>query len=658
MHKIGRYEIERELGRGAMGIVYLARDTRLGRSVALKTIRLGDFADAEKLQRLRERLIREAQSAGSLSHENIVTIYDVDELDEISYISMEFVEGDSLERMLERRRELSREALLGMLRQIASGLDFAHSRGIVHRDIKPPNVMVTPLGRVKITDFGVAKVTYATSMTQGGAMLGTPDYMSPEQIDGRGVNGRADQFSLGVIAFELLTGEKPFIADSLAALFYRIAHEPAPDAALLNPSLGADVGAVLARATAKRPEDRYPTCMAFVDELIDSCGRSIGWHALPRGMSHTLPTAHEGPSIPPPVVLPTLASPQSSDAITRPLPVPVYPKARQLPPLGGGPPPPEAGFITAVPAQGDGSVSDEPVQDSQWLQRLEEEERMSRSSGRRTIMLVLLGFLLLGGGLVGAYYWMEGGPFLRSETQVAQDTELGGQSPGLEQSTVPDGSADSPYTSEASDSGPGTSDESVDGADASGSGATAEDTPVPEPGDSTPASEGTASDAPPTAPTPAVDTPKQAPRTVSPPRERLATVRFMTEPPGARVTVDAMPNLSCESPCSLEIPVGRHTYSVRMGGYRNEIRAFEVSNYGSTVNLKLQRATGMVRVTSTPIGATVTVNGERQSGTTPITLRLVPGNYRIAIERDGRSVERNVNVREDAIVQLSASLDP
>ncbi|MCC7343061.1 MAG: serine/threonine protein kinase, partial [Bryobacterales bacterium] len=175
MQQIGRYEIERELGRGAMGVVYLARDTRIGRSVALKTIRLSDFADAEKLQRLRERLVREAQSAGILSHENIVTIYDVDEQNGLSYISMEYVEGDSLERMLENRRELSRETLLSLLRQIAEALDFAHSRGIIHRDIKPPNIMVTPNGRVRINDFGIAKIAHASSVTQGGGMLGTPD---------------------------------------------------------------------------------------------------------------------------------------------------------------------------------------------------------------------------------------------------------------------------------------------------------------------------------------------------------------------------------------------------------------------------------------------------------------------------------------------------
>ncbi|MCW5962982.1 MAG: serine/threonine protein kinase [Bryobacterales bacterium] len=662
MHNIGRYEIERELGRGAMGIVYLARDTRLGRAVALKTIRLGDFADAEKLQRLRERLIREAQSAGSLSHENIVTIYDVDELDEISYISMEYVEGDSLERMLDRRREVSREALLSLLRQVASGLDFAHSRGIVHRDVKPPNVMVTPLGRVKITDFGVAKITYASSMTQGGAMLGTPDYMSPEQIDGRSVDGRADQFSLGVIAFELLTGEKPFIADSLASLFYRIAHEPLPDATLLNPSLSEEVAEVLKRGLSKRPEERYPNCISFVDAVTDACGRAIGWHALPRGMSHTLPTAHDQPAAGavPPVAPPVPASAPAAPPIpavapalvVEPTPVVATPPpvremaSRPLPALGGPAPAAEAGFITGAPMDSAATVEGPPPQTREWLRTVEQEEVAQRARRRRSVVLAIITFLVIGGALGAAYYWMGGGSLLapKQSTQEAAGLTGGAQDGGV-------GTAEQPFTSSTQDAvdsaggvAPGTSDTAVPSTETGGA----------EPAVEEPA---LATEAAPPAALPAPSDTKPAARQVSPPRERLATARFMTDPPGARITVDATSSLSCETPCSLEIAVGRHTYSARMAGYRNEIRALEVTNYGGTANLKLERVVGMVRVTSTPIGAAVLVNGERQNGTTPMTLRLLPGDYRIVIERDGRRVERSVKVQEDAAVQLSANLE-
>lgn len=644
MQQIGRYEIERELGRGAMGIVYLARDTRLGRAVALKTIRLSDFADDQKLKRLRERLIREAQSAGSLSHENIVTIYDVEERDDISYISMEFVEGESLERALEQRRELSREKLLSLLRQMAGGLDFAHSRGIVHRDIKPANVMVNHLGRVKITDFGVAKITYATSMTQGGTMLGTPDYMSPEQIDGGAVDGRADQFSLAVIAFELLTGEKPFAADSLAALFYRIAHESAPDATLLNPSLSAEIGEVLAKAMAKKAEARFSTCMGFVDALTDACRRSPGWHALPRGMSQTLPTAHDTPPV-------AEAVRETIPAAAPPVMPPVAPAPRELPPLGGGTPAAEAGFITGT-ATAETVGSGLGTESRDWLARLEEEERASRSRKRRGLVLAIFAFLMLGGALAAAYYWL-GGSVVNAPVTPPTD-EVAGRPSATGNGTSP-GGTESPEENAASSAG---TTESTDGdprepgGETGDTSAAAADSGAADPGPET----SQASSPAPAEPAPVAAPAKPVERPVSPPRERLTTVRFMSEPPGATVTVDATPRLSCETPCSLELSVGRHTYSARRSGYRNEIRLVEVGSYGSTVNVRMQPVVGMVRVNSTPIGASVSLNGERQSGTTPMTLRLTPGRYRIVVERNGRSVERNITVQEDALIQLSADL--
>lgn len=661
MQQIGRYEIERELGRGAMGVVYLARDTRLGRAVALKTIRLSDFADSDKLERLRKRLIREAQSAGSLTHENIVTIYDVEEQDDISYISMEFVDGESLERIMEQRRELSRDAVLSLLRQMASGLDFAHSRGIIHRDVKPPNVMVNRLGRLKVTDFGVAKVMDASSMTQGGTMLGTPDYMSPEQIDGRSVDGRADQFSLAVIAFELLTGERPFIADSLAALFYRIAHESTPDAALLNPSLSTEIAEILRKAMAKKPEQRFTTCMGFVDSLTAACNRVPGWHALPRGMSQTLPTANEaftegnvatagGHRMPPPAAAP---------------PVPKPAPRVVLPPLGSGSPPPEAGFITGATAGT--STQRSSISSDDWLAHLEEEERTTRSRRRNGIIFGVLSTLFLGGAIAVAYQWLGKGaqivPAPGETVESAQSQPPDTPSTSSDASGVGGSAADSPISGDSvpeettADNADATADAgasttSTDGPDASNEAAANVTTsPVTKP-----AAQPTPVAKPAEVKTPAATPAKPVTRPVSPPRERMTTVRFMSEPPGARVTVDADADLSCETPCSLELPVGRHTYSARRSGFRNEIRLVEVGNYGSTVNINLKGVTGMVRVTSRPMGATVSVNGDRQNGTTPMTLRLAPGAYRIVIERDGRRVEKSVTVREDALLDLVADI--
>ena len=193
-----------------MGVVYRAQDPAIGRVVAIKTIRLGDLADAAEQAKLRQRLTREAQSAGVLSHPGIVTIYDVAEQDELAYISMEYVDGPTLERMMVSDPPDAR-LVLDILAQTAAALDYAHKRGIVHRDIKPANIMIHERSVAKVTDFGVARIQ-SHQMTQAGSMVGTPNYMSPEQIQGKPVDGRSDQFSLAVIAYELLSGEKPFQA--------------------------------------------------------------------------------------------------------------------------------------------------------------------------------------------------------------------------------------------------------------------------------------------------------------------------------------------------------------------------------------------------------------------------------------------------------------
>ncbi|HSW49969.1 MAG TPA: serine/threonine-protein kinase, partial [Bryobacteraceae bacterium] len=210
MHRIGRYEIEAELGRGAMGVVFRALDPAIGRTVAIKTIRLADLGGAEDRDRLGNRLLHEARSAGVLSHPGIVTIYDVSEHDDLAYIAMEFVNGPTLEQVLSSGEPPDPSLLFRVLKTTAAALDYAHKKAIVHRDIKPANIMIHEDGAVKITDFGVAKIQAGQLATQTGMVVGTPCYMSPEQALGRPVDGRSDQFSLAVVAYEMLTGEKPF----------------------------------------------------------------------------------------------------------------------------------------------------------------------------------------------------------------------------------------------------------------------------------------------------------------------------------------------------------------------------------------------------------------------------------------------------------------
>jgi serine/threonine-protein kinase len=200
MDRIGRYKIVRELGRGAMGVVYHAIDPNIGRPVAIKTIQLGGPRKPEEQERLRERLFREARSAGILSHPGIVTIYDVEQQGDLAYIAMEYVDGPTLDQYLASEEPVPSERLFSILAQTAAALDYAHQKGIIHRDIKPANIMIAGDGTVKVTDFGIAKITASEQFTMTGSIVGTPHYMSPEQVQGQPVDGRSDQFSLAVIA--------------------------------------------------------------------------------------------------------------------------------------------------------------------------------------------------------------------------------------------------------------------------------------------------------------------------------------------------------------------------------------------------------------------------------------------------------------------------
>ena len=308
VRQVGRYQIAEELGRGAMGVVYKAQDPAIGRVVAIKSIRLSDLTDETERRRLHDRLFREAQSAGVLSHPNIVTIYDIAEEDGMAYIFMEYVNGPTLEKLLGARQPPARETLLSLLRQTAGALDYAHRKGIVHRDIKPANIMVHDSATAKITDFGVARIA-SQQMTLSGTMMGTPNYMSPEQVEGRPVDGRADQFSLAVVAYEIFTGEKPFAADRLPTLLYRIVREEPAPLARLNPTLAPQVDTVLRRALAKNPAERYGECTEFVDALIKACSLKPDWVPLARGAMDSMPTM-AGTSVRPlvPVIPPPLAA--------------------------------------------------------------------------------------------------------------------------------------------------------------------------------------------------------------------------------------------------------------------------------------------------------------------------------------------------------------
>ncbi len=259
MTKLGRYEVLNELGKGAMGVVYLAKDPVIGRLVAVKTIRTsqGDDDDSESRE-FRERFVREAQTAGILSHPNIVTIHDIGEDSEsrTSFIAMEYIEGRNLKSLLADKKKFTWDEVADLIAQIGEALDYAHRKGIIHRDIKPANIILTTDGKVKITDFGIAKVA-SSNLTTTGQFLGTPNYMSPEQVSGAPVDGRSDIFSLGVVLYELLTNRKPFQGDNLTAISYKIVHEDFTPPGDLAPDVPNDFNPIVARAMAKDPWNRY-----------------------------------------------------------------------------------------------------------------------------------------------------------------------------------------------------------------------------------------------------------------------------------------------------------------------------------------------------------------------------------------------------------------
>jgi serine/threonine-protein kinase len=263
---LGRYKVLKELGRGAMGVVYLGKDPKIQRFVAIKTMRLDQIDDAEKLKEVKARFFREAESAGRLSHPNIVTIYDAGEQDALGYIAMEVLEGHSLKQWSRQPNLMLPSEAAQTLAIVADALDYAHQQGVVHRDIKPANIMLTKDRLVKVMDFGIAK-TASSSKTETDIVLGTPTYMSPEQIAGKKVDGRTDIFSLGVVLFELLTGRPPFTADNLSALLFTIAHQPHPALNSIRKDLPPMFQEVLDRALQKELPQRYRRAGELAQDL-------------------------------------------------------------------------------------------------------------------------------------------------------------------------------------------------------------------------------------------------------------------------------------------------------------------------------------------------------------------------------------------------------
>lgn len=296
---IGRYQIHESVGFGAMGAVYKAFDPLIKRTLAIKTIRLDIPKQSAQYQTFIERFYHEARISGTLSHPNIVTLFDIGEEQGIPYLAMEYVPGQTVSSLLEGGTRFSPERVVNIVGQVASAVDYAHLRGVIHRDIKPSNVILHEGDKVKVTDFGIAKLANA-DMTQSGTLLGTPSYMSPEQAMGEKVDGRSDIFSLGVCAFEMLSARQPFPGSNVTAILYKLVHdEPIVPPDLEQSGLIPDKWrAVFSKALAKKPADRYATASSFVSELESCMGSVIGaGEPTLTGLASTRPPVPPEPTV-------------------------------------------------------------------------------------------------------------------------------------------------------------------------------------------------------------------------------------------------------------------------------------------------------------------------------------------------------------------------
>ncbi len=602
--QIGRYKVVEELGRGAMGIVYRALDPAIGRTIAVKTIRLNELTEESERAKLRERLFREAQSAGILSHPGIVTIYDIAEDEGLAYIFMEFVNGPPLEKLLRSEQTPDKESLISILRQIASALDFAHKKGIVHRDIKPANVMIHEDGSAKVTDFGVAKIV-SQQMTQAGAMMGTPSYMSPEQVQGTTIDGRADQFSLAVMAYEVLTGEKPFSAEYLPTLLFKIVREDPIPPQRINSTLPPIVETVFKKALAKAAEDRYDTCVEFINALAAACATNPAWTPLPRGAGQNMPTIATSSSLDTVAADPIFAAPGKPVNLKLPPPplnlrsgsdvravtpdmIPLNPVAEPTISL------PKAPEFDLPGAPHAATIPPPPMEapPSRPIRERSTEEAPSSGIGKKLIAMVAtvlflgLGFIVIKKMTDADKPTQPNGPIIEDPMQPGQQDKKQTQTKTTQNTTRP---VDTKQTGEPSDKS-----------------------------------------------------------TAKRPSVAEVPLQLTTTPSGADVIVDNNSALGCRTPCNLPLDAGRHTMVIKLEGYRDQQKIFELPR-DANLSLPLIQMMGIVNITSTPAGLTVVIEGKQQPSKTPATFNLPVGQYKFQIVKDGQSREFSVSVKDGGI---------
>jgi predicted Ser/Thr protein kinase len=674
--KAGRYDVVRELGRGSMGIVYQGYDPVIGRTVAIKTM-LTEGLSPQEFEEFRARFQREAQAAGVLSHPNIVNVFDYGEDSGILYLIMEFLEGKSLEKLVEGKKILPIETIIPMCEQVCSALDHAHQHGIVHRDIKPANIMILDNGLVKVTDFGIAKMV-SMGMTQAGQVLGTPNYMSPEQVKGRQVDGRSDIFSLGVILYDLLTGEMPFAGQNLTTVIYRIINENPIPPRELDATIHPGLSYVVCKALAKSPDERYQTCRELADDL-----RNFKYLGGPVAPSATMIL-----NVPPP------PSAGSERAVAPPVGPPMTPASAAVPA-------PIAPVQQPSPAQAPAPAAVPPPAYQQ-----------PQTSRMAWILLTAFGFVVLGLFVVAGYlYFHKRTPQVSNPQSQAAGPPLQAISSGLGQlhveSNIPgawvsvDGESGPNWVTPCTipDLTPGSHQVLVskagydnyqqavtieggkmNGLNANLSKRTAESPgrtenlaagkgrpstqarEAPEAGTGPPAAGGAAK---PGVPPPAAE---RAPAAAFPPvasggapttAPQMGQLLVTANVTGARISIDGGSEPGWVTPYSSPIsrPAGTHQVVMSKEGY-GDYQQFVNVEGGKTarIDAQLSEAKGEVIVMTAPPGLEVWIDG-KSMGSSPVHVTLPAGNHKYTVKRPGwEPYEGTVNVKSGAQMTVKVSM--
>ncbi len=688
--KAGRYELQEELGRGAMGVVYKAFDPMIGRTVAVKTMKLTEEGSGMARPELVARFQTEARAAGQLVHPNIVIIYDAGETEGLYYITMEFVEGRSLQSLIDQKQPFPLPRVMRIMGQVCSALDFAHQRNVVHRDVKPANIVLAADDTVKVTDFGTAKILQLGT-TQSGTIVGTPSYMSPEQIKGKPIDGRADVFSLGVILYELVTGEKPFPGESITTVIYKIVNEEPISPRELDSSVHPGLSAVIAKALCKDPDARYQSCKELMQELLNY--RSLGGApGAPADYGATVVVVGRPgpmtPASPPPEPAPSKTGTLSGMPSLAPPPAAMKPSS--APPAHPESPSATATGIRPLPGASSlpsltATVPEEAV--------LREQEPRSRP----ILVFVLIALLALGGYLI----W----PTMRDAffNKPSSDVEF--------VHTAPAGPPKGPEAAPAK--------------------AAEEKSTEAPPKETKAAPAAVSKSAEPPAKKETSAPPKAVPRDLIPriehqlvraglaPRVRVElrdnVVRFTGSPnandrkrlqqmvqrravpagfsveyafdtlaegsPEAKVKtapgkgeIEILTDINganavltgpdrssdqCRTPCRFEDLVpGRYELAVTKDGYRTEKRIVQLTKGNiKSINIPMQAGAARLEIISRPPGAEILLNGQRLGRQTPATVPVTPGSVRVGLQKPGYApYEESIRIGEDELKKMNVPL--